>query len=50
MKRREWEVAAPLIHHDVREAYGSVFTVKRRADIIVALHDPAFIGGKTIPL
>lgn len=49
MKRWGWEVTAPLIHHDVREAYDSVLTVKRRADIIVALHDPAFIGEKTIP-
>jgi hypothetical protein len=49
MKRRGWEVTAPLIHHDVREAYDSVLNVKHRADIIVALHDPIFIGKETIP-
>lgn len=49
MKRRGWEVTVPLIHHDVREAYDSVLEVKHRADIIVALHDPIFIGKETIP-
>ena len=48
MKRRGWEVSAPLLHHDVREAYDSVLKVKRRADIILALHDPEFIGKKTV--
>jgi N-acyl homoserine lactone hydrolase len=49
MKRRRWEVTAPLIHHDVREAYNSVLKVKRRADIILALHDPTFIKKEKIP-
>jgi N-acyl homoserine lactone hydrolase len=49
MKRRGWEVTAPLIHHDVREAYNSVLKVKRRADIILALHDPTFIKKEKIP-
>lgn len=49
MKRRGWEVSAPLIHNDVREAYDSVLEVKRRADIILPLHDPAFINKKRIP-
>lgn len=49
MQRRGWEVTAPLIHHDVREAYDSVLKVKRRADIILALHDPTFVGKETIP-
>jgi N-acyl homoserine lactone hydrolase len=49
MKRRGWEVTAPLIHHDVREAYDSVLKVKQRADIILALHDPAFITKNKIP-
>jgi glyoxylase-like metal-dependent hydrolase (beta-lactamase superfamily II) len=49
MKRRGWEVTAPLIHHDVREIYNSVLKVKQRADIILALHDPMFIGKEKIP-
>ena len=49
MKRWGWEVTAPSVHHDVREAYDSVLKVKRRADIILALHDPTFIGKETIP-
>lgn len=49
MKRRGWEVTAPLIHHDVREAYNSVLKVRQRADIILALHDPAFIAKEKIP-
>lgn len=49
MKRKGWEVAAPLIHQDVREAYDSVLEVKHRADSIIALHDPSFIGKETIP-
>jgi len=49
MKRRGWEVTTPLIHHDVREAYNSVLGVKRRADIILALHDPKYIRVKRIP-
>jgi len=49
MKQRGWEVTAPLIHHDVREAYDSVLKVKRRADIILTLHDPEYIGRETVP-
>ena len=49
MKRRGWEVSAPLIHHDVREAYDSVLKVKRRADIIIAPHDPIYVGKEMIP-
>ncbi len=49
MKRRGWEVTAPLVHHDVREAYDSVLKVKHRADIIIALHDPTFLEKETIP-
>jgi N-acyl homoserine lactone hydrolase len=49
MKRWGWDVTAPLIHHDVREAYNSVLKVKQRADIILALHDPAFIKKEKIP-
>ena len=48
-KRMGWEVTAPLIHHDVRQAYDSVLRVKQRADIIIALHDPAFINRTAIP-
>jgi N-acyl homoserine lactone hydrolase len=49
MKRRGWEVSIPLIHQDIRDAYDSVLMVKRRADIILALHDPKFIEKETIP-
>ncbi|MFC1870118.1 N-acyl homoserine lactonase family protein [Chloroflexota bacterium] len=49
MKSRGWEVAAPLIHHDVREVYDSVLEVKRRADTILALHDPIYIGKEIVP-
>jgi len=49
MKRRGWEVSIPLIHQDIREAYDSVLAVKRRADIVLALHDPRFIEKALIP-
>lgn len=49
MKRMGWEVSAPLIHHDVRVAYDSVLQVKRRADIIIACHDPSYVGKARIP-
>jgi glyoxylase-like metal-dependent hydrolase (beta-lactamase superfamily II) len=49
MKRLGWEVTIPLIHDDVREAYDSVLKVKRKADIILALHDPEYIGREIVP-
>ncbi len=49
MKRRGWEVTAPLIHHDVRAAYDSVLKVKKRADIILTLHDAEYIGREIVP-
>ena len=49
MKQRGWEVAAPGLHQDAREAYDSVLKVKRRADIIIPLHDPMFIVKEAIP-
>jgi hypothetical protein len=49
MKRLGWEVTIPLIHNDVREAYDSVLKVKRKADIILALHDPEYIGREIVP-
>ncbi len=49
MKRRGWEVTAPLIHNDVRAAYDSVLEVKHKADIILALHDPLYIEKRKIP-
>ena len=48
MKRRGWEVGAPGLHQDVREAYDSVLKVKRIADIILPLHDSAFLAGEPI--
>jgi N-acyl homoserine lactone hydrolase len=42
MKKRNWEVSAPLIHQDVRQVYDSVLKVKRFGGTIIAMHDPAF--------
>jgi len=44
MKYRGWEVTIPLIHQDTRETYDSVLKVKKRADIILSLHGPEYIG------
>ena len=44
MKHRGWEVTIPLIHLDAREAYDSILKVKKRADIILSLHGPEYIG------
>jgi glyoxylase-like metal-dependent hydrolase (beta-lactamase superfamily II) len=44
MKHRGWEVTIPLIHLDAREAYDSALKVKKRADIILSLHGPEYIG------
>jgi len=49
MRRRRWEVAVPGIHQNALEAYDSVLKVKHRADIIVPLHEPKFIGIETVP-
>jgi len=49
MKRRGWEVTIPLIHHDALQTYNSVIKVKHLADIIIPLHEPAFIKRETIP-
>ena len=43
MKDRNWEVTAPLIHQDVRQAYDSVLKVKHMGGTIIALHDSAFM-------
>jgi glyoxylase-like metal-dependent hydrolase (beta-lactamase superfamily II) len=44
MKHRGWEVTIPLIHQNALETYNSVLEVKRRADIILSLHGPEYIG------
>jgi N-acyl homoserine lactone hydrolase len=44
-----WEVAIPLIHGDVREMYESVLAVKKRADLILANHDIAYVGKTVVP-
>jgi len=49
MKKQGWEVSIPLIHTDARECYDSVLKVKKRADIIIANHDVAYVGKKEIP-
>jgi N-acyl homoserine lactone hydrolase len=48
MEKRGWEVTIPLIHQDTVQTYNSVLEVKLRADIVIPLHDPAFINKKVI--
>ena len=48
MKCQGREVAAPGLHQDCRVAYDSVLRVKRMADIILPLHDTAFLAGEAI--
>jgi N-acyl homoserine lactone hydrolase len=49
MERRGWEVTIPLIHQDALQTYNSVLYVKHRADIVIPLHEPGFIGKRVIP-
>jgi glyoxylase-like metal-dependent hydrolase (beta-lactamase superfamily II) len=49
MKNRGWEVTIPLVHQDTRVIYDSVLKVKRRADILLTLHDPAYIDVEKVP-
>jgi len=49
MKRRGWEATIPLIHQDALQTYDSVLEVKHRADIIIPLHEPGYIGKISIP-
>jgi N-acyl homoserine lactone hydrolase len=49
MKGRGWEVTIPLIHHDALQAYNSTLLVKRRADIIIPIHEAAFLRKDIIP-
>lgn len=49
MKEKGLEVAACGLHIDCREVYDSALKVKNIADIIIPLHDPMFIGLKSIP-
>ncbi|MFH1382661.1 MAG: N-acyl homoserine lactonase family protein [Chloroflexota bacterium] len=49
MKQQGWEASAPMLHQDVRDVYDSVLKVKRRADIIIAQHDPSFVEKDRIP-
>lgn len=49
MKEKRLEVAACGLHIDCREVYDSALKVKNIADIIIPLHDPMFIGLKSIP-
>jgi hypothetical protein len=44
MKHRGWEVTIPLIHQNALETYDSVLKVKKKADIILPLHGPEYIG------
>jgi N-acyl homoserine lactone hydrolase len=45
----KWEVAIPLVHHDVCQCYESVLKVKKRADLIIANHDPEYLGTSFLP-
>ena len=49
MKQFGWEVVPSTIHNDDREAYDSMLEIKHRADIILPLHEPSFVGKGTIP-
>ena len=49
MKRRGWEVTVPELHHNCLEVYDSILRVKQRADIILPLHEAAFITTESIP-
>jgi len=49
MKQRGMPVAAPGIHTDVIQAYESALAIKKRADIIVPLHDARFMNIEHIP-
>ena len=49
MKAMGWEVAVPELHQDCRVAYDSLLKVKNRADIILPLHEAAFISKESIP-
>jgi len=42
-------VIAPAIHTDVFEAYDSLIRIKDMADIILPIHDPAFLMKNVIP-
>lgn len=48
MKRKGREVATPGLHQDCRVAYDSVLKVKRMANIVLPLHDSAFVAGEAI--
>ena len=49
MEQRGWEVTIPLIHHDTLQTYNSALYVKNVADIVIPLHDPAFINKEVVP-
>jgi hypothetical protein len=42
-------VIASGIHLDARLAYDSVLRVKHKADIVIPIHEPAFVRQDTIP-
>jgi N-acyl homoserine lactone hydrolase len=49
MKRMGLEVCVPSIHTDIRQAYDSILEIKRRAKMILPLHDPSFADKERIP-
>jgi glyoxylase-like metal-dependent hydrolase (beta-lactamase superfamily II) len=49
MKHRGWEVTIPLIHQNAQETYDSALKVKKKADIILSLHGPEYIGVEKVP-
>ena len=42
-------VIAPGIHLDAVEAFETALRIKSMADILIPMHDPSFVGGKSIP-
>lgn len=42
-------VIAPAIHTNLFEAYDSLMRIKDLADIILPIHDPAFLTRNVIP-
>lgn len=49
IRAMEMDVIPPGTHVNVNDAYDILLRVKKMADILLPLHEPAFAGGKPIP-
>jgi len=49
IRAMEMDVIPPGTHVNVYEAYDIMLKVKKRADILLPLHEPRFAGMDTIP-